>query len=274
MNEERALSCQTPGRALPPPRAVPQRHGGRVPPPDRLEAANQAVDCLLAKQIAIPPQKFFCMPPLKFALGRGREVRCCPVPRLPRLACPIQRTAAGASAHSPRAARAAPRTAPTPAPTPLACAHHRTRRCRPSPGPHPATNTRNRVRRRPTPPAPVPVGGWAAGGRVTSGCARESVGLRRCALLGGAAGGGAAEACEGRRCDVHEPIADATGAAPPLPPPPPPPPSLRHPRHRHHHRHTLTLLSPPPAFSARRSVAARSSARTGDHAARKVTRDK
>ena len=54
MNEERALSCQTPGRAFPPLRAVPQRHGGRVPPPDRLEAANQAVDCLLAKQIAIP----------------------------------------------------------------------------------------------------------------------------------------------------------------------------------------------------------------------------
>ena len=216
----------------------------------------------------------FGVPPLKalFASSEGREVRRCPVPRLPRLACPIQRTAAGASAHSPRAARAAPRTAPTPAPTPLACAHHRPRRCRPSPGPHPATNTR--VRRRPTPPAPVPVGGWAAGGRVTSGCARESVGLRRCTLLGGAAGGGAAEACACRRCDVHEPIADATGAAPPLPPPPPPPPSLRHPRHRHHHRHTLTLLSPPPAFSARRSVAARSSARTGDHAARKVTRDK
>ena len=60
----------------------------------------------------------FAVPPLKFPLGRGREVRRCPVPRLPRLACPIQRTAAGASAHSPRAARAAPRTAPTPAPTP------------------------------------------------------------------------------------------------------------------------------------------------------------
>ena len=191
---KKALCCQTPGRALPPPRAVPQRHGGRVPPPDRSEAANQAVDCLLAKQIAIPAEKFFCMPPLKFALGRGREVRCCPVPRLPRLACPIQRTAAGASAHSPQAARAAPRTAPTPAPTPLACAHHRTRRCRPSPGPRSATNTPI-ARRRPTPPAPVPVGGWAAGGRVTSGCARESVGLRRCALLGGAAGGGAVEAC-------------------------------------------------------------------------------
>ena len=69
----------------------------------------------------------------------------------------------------------------------LACAHHHTRRCRPSPGPLPPS--------RPTPPAPVPVGGWAAGGRVTSGCARESVGLRRCALLGGAAGGGAVEAC-------------------------------------------------------------------------------
>ena len=46
---KKALSCQTPGRALPPPRAVPQRHGGRVPPPDRSEAANQAVDCVLAK---------------------------------------------------------------------------------------------------------------------------------------------------------------------------------------------------------------------------------
>ena len=32
---KKALSCQTPGRALPPPRAVPQRHGGRVPRPDR-----------------------------------------------------------------------------------------------------------------------------------------------------------------------------------------------------------------------------------------------
>ena len=37
---KKALSCQAPGRALPPPRAVPQRHGGRVPPPDRSEAAN------------------------------------------------------------------------------------------------------------------------------------------------------------------------------------------------------------------------------------------
>ena len=53
MNEEHCLSCQTPGTALPPPRAVSQRHGGRVPPPDRSEAANQAVDCLLANQIAI-----------------------------------------------------------------------------------------------------------------------------------------------------------------------------------------------------------------------------
>ncbi|EOD11410.1 hypothetical protein EMIHUDRAFT_465087, partial [Emiliania huxleyi CCMP1516] len=51
----------------------------------------------------------------------------------------------------------------------------------------------------------VGTAGWAAGGRVTSGCARESVGLRRCALLGGAAGGGAAEAGRHRR---------------PLPPPP------------------------------------------------------
>ena len=144
---KKALSCQTPGRALPPPRAVPQRHGGRVPPPDRSEAANQAVDCLLAKQIVARKILLACRP-LKFALGRGREVRRCPVPRLPRLACPIQRAAAGASALSPRAARAAPRTAPTPAPTPLACAHHRTRRCRPSPGPHPATILGSR----PTPP--------------------------------------------------------------------------------------------------------------------------
>ena len=65
------LSCQTPGTALPPPRAVSQRHGGRVPPPDRSEAANQAVDCLLAKQIAIR-EKFFAVPPLKFALGARR----------------------------------------------------------------------------------------------------------------------------------------------------------------------------------------------------------
>ena len=49
MNEESTV-CQTPGRALPPPRAVPQRHGGRVPPPDRSEAANQAVDCVKRKK--------------------------------------------------------------------------------------------------------------------------------------------------------------------------------------------------------------------------------
>ena len=69
MNEEHCLSCQTPGRALPPPRAVPQRHGGRVPPPDRSEAANQAVDCLLANQIAMAKNSFG-LPPLKFAGSR------------------------------------------------------------------------------------------------------------------------------------------------------------------------------------------------------------
>ena len=163
MNEEHCLSCQTPGTALPPPRAVSQRHGGRVPPPDRSEAANQAVDCLLAKQIVARKILLACRP-LKFALGRGREVRRCPVPRLPRLACPIQRTAAGASAHSPRAARAAPRTAPTPAPTPLACAHHRTRRCRPSPGPHPGPPI---LGSRPTPPD------------AARACSRRRVGGRR-----------------------------------------------------------------------------------------------
>ena len=282
MNEERALPCQTPGRALPPPRAVPQRHGGRVPPPDRSEAANQAVDCLLAKQIAIPAENSFGLPPLKFALGRGREVRRCPVPRLPRLApvCPGSRAPSSVPRPVPR------RTARGP------LGPRRGQRRRPRRRRSPARTTAHgaaahrpaltlghqywdRVRRRPTPPAPVPVGGWAAGGRVTSGCAREeSVGLRRCALLGVRP-----EAARPRRVRLFDATCTSRSLTPPVPRP-------RSPRRRRlllpsatlatatATATTLTLLSPPPAFSARRSVAARSSARTGDHAARKVTRDK
>ena len=192
MNEESTVLPDAREGSPTAPRGAPEAWWASAAP--RPFGGSQSGGGLPPREADREGQNFFWGAASQICLGRGREVRRCPVPRLPRLACPIQRAAAGASAHSPRAARAAPRTAPTPAPTPLACAHHRTRRCRPSPGPRSATNTPI-ARRRPTPPAPVPVGGWAAGGRVTSGCARESVGLRRCALLGGAAGGGAVEAC-------------------------------------------------------------------------------
>ena len=49
MNEESTVLPDAREGSPTAPRAVPQRHGGRVPPPDRSEAANQAVDCVLAK---------------------------------------------------------------------------------------------------------------------------------------------------------------------------------------------------------------------------------